>query len=404
MEMELLSRLAKQSGGKIVLLVVDGVGDLRTQHQARTPLEVAHTPELDALAERSSLGRIVPVALGITPGSGPGHLALFGYDPLRPEVDIGRGVLEALGADMEVRAGDVVARGNFATADTAGRLLDRRAGRIATSECVRLVEDLRRATPQLLGVEVILEPGEGHRFVLLLRGSELSERVADTDPQQLGVPPLSARALDPGAQETAERVRRLVAAFEATLAREPQANRVLLRGFSRLPELPPVGELYHLRAGAFAGYPLYRGVAAACGMERVPCGKEIGDIAAAVRESWDRFDYFFLHVKRTDMAGEDGDFDAKVAVLEQVDQTVPALLELGPAVFAVTGDHSTPVPMKAHSWHPVPLLLAAELAFADPGRRFDEVEATSGHLGTFPARHLMALLLAHAGRLEKLGA
>jgi 2,3-bisphosphoglycerate-independent phosphoglycerate mutase len=404
MEMELLSRLAKQSGGKIVLLVVDGVGDLRTQHQARTPLEVAHTPELDALAERSSLGRIVPVALGITPGSGPGHLALFGYDPLRPEVDIGRGVLEALGADMEVRAGDVVARGNFATADTAGRLLDRRAGRIATSECVRLVEDLRRATPQLLGVEVILEPGEGHRFVLLLRGSELSERVADTDPQQLGVPPLSARALDPGAQETAERVRRLVAAFEATLAREPQANRVLLRGFSRLPELPPVGELYHLRAGAFAGYPLYRGVAAACGMERVPCGKEIGDIAAAVRESWDRFDYFFLHVKQTDMAGEDGDFDAKVAVLEQVDQTVPALLELGPAVFAVTGDHSTPVPMKAHSWHPVPLLLAAELAFADPGRRFDEVEATSGHLGTFPARHLMALLLAHAGRLEKLGA
>jgi 2,3-bisphosphoglycerate-independent phosphoglycerate mutase len=404
MELELLSRLAQPAEGKIVLLVVDGIGDLRTSAQARTALEAARTPELDALAARSSLGRIEPVATGITPGSGPGHLALFGYDPRRPEVDIGRGVLEALGADLEVRQGDVVARGNFATADAEGRLTDRRAGRIPTEESVRLVARLRQAVPDLGATEVILEPGEGHRFVLLLRGEGLSERVADTDPQRLGVPALAARALDPGADATADRVRRLVTSFEQALASEPRANRALLRGFSRLPDLPPLPELYHLRAGAFAGYPLYRGVAAACGMERVPCGKRIGDIVTAVEEHWQRFDYFFLHVKQTDMAGEDGDFGAKVAVIEEIDRELPRLLALQPAVLAVTGDHCTPVPMRAHSWHPVPLLLAAEFAFADDLDRFDELAAARGFLGTLPAHHLMALLLAHAGRLGKYGA
>lgn len=404
MSIELLERLSRPDDSKLVLLVLDGVGDLRTGAQPRTPLEVAETPNLDALAAAGSTGRIVPVEAGITPGSGPGHLALFGYDPRKPEVDIGRGVLEALGADMEIRAGDVTARGNFASADESGHVTDRRAGRISTEECRRLVETLREAVPDDLGVEIHLQAGEGHRFVLLLRGPELSAELADTDPQETGVPPKPVRTLDPEAERTAETVRRLIRAFEEALADEERANRVLLRGFSSLPDLPSLEELYGIRCGAFAGYPLYRGVAAACGMEKLPCGKSLGEILDRVEESWDRFDYLFLHVKKTDRAGEDGSLEDKVSALEETDRELPRLLDLEPDVLAVTGDHSTPVPMKSHSWHPVPLILVAETAFVDPVDRYDEVAVTGGHLGTFPSRHLLALMLAHGGRLAKFGA
>ena len=402
---ELLARLAQPADGRIVLLVLDGVGDLRTAAQPQTPLEAATTPTLDALATGGSTGRIVPVAPGITPGSGPGHLALFGYDPREPEADIGRGILEALGADIDVGAGDVAARGNFATADDDGRLTDRRAGRIPTSECRRLCQRLNQGLTGLdLGAEVTVFAGEAHRFVLRLRGDGLSPALDDTDPQRVGVPALPVRALDPRADATASLVARVVERFEATLADEPQANRTLLRGFSTLPALPSLESRYGIRCGAFAGYPLYRGVAAACGMERIPCGKQVDETIAAAAAHWNDFDFFFLHVKQTDMAGEDGNFDFKVEVLEAVDRALPRLLELEPTVIAVTGDHSTPVPMKAHSWHPVPLLISAPGAFVDPIDRFDEVAVTGGHLGTFPARHLLAMLLAHGGRLEKLGA
>jgi 2,3-bisphosphoglycerate-independent phosphoglycerate mutase len=403
---ELLRRLARPAETKIVLLVLDGVGDLRTAEQPQTPLARAATPNLDALAARSSLGRIVPVAPGITPGSGPGHLALFGYDPLDPEADIGRGVLEALGADTEVRGGDVVARGNYATADDGGRLTDRRAGRIPTAESERLTGVLREALAEdpPPGAEVVLRHGEGHRFVLLLRGEGLAAEVADTDPQREGVPPLQAEATDPRAETTARAVRHVVAVAERALAAEPRANRVLLRGFSSLPHLPSMTDLYGLRCGAFAGYPLYRGVAAACGMELVPCGKQPEETFAAAAGRWADFDYLFLHVKKADMAGEDGDFGAKVEAIEAVDRALPRLLEAGPDVLAITGDHSTPTPMRLHSWHPVPLLIAAATAYADRTTAFDEDQATAGHLGTFPSHHLMGLLLAHAGRLAKYGA
>jgi 2,3-bisphosphoglycerate-independent phosphoglycerate mutase len=399
-----LAELAQPADGKIVLLVLDGVGDLRTAAQPRTPLEAAATPHLDALAARGSLGRILPVAWGVTPGSGPGHLALFGYDPLSPEADIGRGVLEALGSGLAIRPGDVAVRGNFATADAAGNLTDRRAGRIPTAESAAIVERLRAAIPDLGGVEAHLAPGEGHRFVLLLRGPGLSPAVDDTDPQKIGVPPLPPRATSPAGAATAAAVRTLLDAFHAALAGEPKANRMLLRGFSALPDLPQMPALYQMRCGAFAAYPLYRGVAQACGMSVVPCGKKVEELFAAVAERWNDFDFFFLHVKKTDMAGEDGAFDAKVEALEEVDRALPALLALGPQVVAVTGDHSTPVPMKAHSWHPVPLLITAPNAFVDPCDHFDEVAAIGGHLGTFPSHGLLALLLAHAGRLQKLGA
>jgi 2,3-bisphosphoglycerate-independent phosphoglycerate mutase len=402
--LELLSRLARPADSKIVLLVLDGLGDLATPAQPHTALEAARTPNLDALAARSSLGRIVPVATGVTPGSGPGHLALFGYDPAAPENDIGRGVLEALGLGLEIPPTMVVARGNFATADADGRLTDRRAGRIPTSECERVCAKMNVELATLDGPRVRVVPGEAHRFVLLLDGPGLSAAVDDTDPQALGVPPSVAVATAPEGTATAALVARAVAAMERAIADEPRANRVLLRGFSQMPHLPPMGGLYRLRLGAFAGYPLYRGVASACGMTVVPCGKRIGEILDTVAARWSDFDYFFLHVKQTDQAGEDGDLPAKIAVVEEVDRELPRLLALGPDVLAITGDHSTPAPMKAHSFHPVPLLIAAPVAFADGAARFTERSAAVGHLGTFPSRDLTGLLLAHAGRLEKYGA
>lgn len=403
---QLLGRLARPAAGKIVLFVVDGLGDIRTAGQPRTALEAADLPNLDALARRSALGRLVPVAVGVTPGSGPGHLALFGYDPTAAEVQIGRGVLEALGVGIEVRPGDIAARGNFATADRDGNLTDRRAGRIATAEAERLVEKLRGALAEHRDerLQVELVAGEGHRFVLLLRGAGLSAEIADTDPQELGVPPLAPVARAPAAEETVRRLTEIIARMEEVLAGEPRANRVLLRGFSRLPHLPQLPDLYQLRCGAFAGYPLYRGVAAACGMEVIECGKAAAEVIAAAGERWDDFDFFFLHVKRADQAGEDGDLAAKVAALEEVDAALPALLDRGPAVLAVTGDHSTPAPLKSHSWHPVPVLLHSDRCFADGSRAFTEATAAAGHLGTLRSMDLLGLLLANAGRLAKFGA
>jgi len=403
---EILARLAQPAASRIVLLVIDGLGDIRTADQPETALERARLPNLDALAARSALGRIVPVATGVTPGSGPGHLALFGYDPTEPEVDIGRGVLEAMGAGLQLSPQDVAARGNFATADAAGNLTDRRAGRIPTEECRRLVGRLHAALARepVPGLEVQLEPGEGHRFVAILRGEGLSPAVSATDPQRLGVPPLPPEAEAPEAKATVERLRRAITVMERAIAAEPQANRVLLRGFSRLPHLPQLGDLHGLRCGAFAGYPLYRGVAAACGMRVVPCGKKFAETVDAALAHWDDFDFFFLHVKQTDAAGEDGNLAEKVRALEEVDAGLPPLLARRPEVVAVTGDHSTPAPLKAHSWHPVPLLLHGPYCFVDGSTEFSETAAARGHLGTFPSHQLMGLLLANAGRLAKFGA
>jgi 2,3-bisphosphoglycerate-independent phosphoglycerate mutase len=408
--LELLARLAQplpDGEGKIVLLVLDGLGDIRTAAQPLTPLERASLPHLDALARRATLGRLVPVAPGITPGSGPGHLALFGHDPSQPAADVGRGVLEALGEGLPVGPGDVAARGNFATADAAGNLTDRRAGRIPTEEsrrlCAAIREALRPEQP-IDGVEVTVEAGEGHRFVLLLHGEGLSPDLEDTDPQRLGVPPLPVVARSPRGERTAAVVRRVMAVVERTLAAEPRANRALLRGFSQLPHLPRMSDLYHLRCGAFAGYPLYRGAAAACGMEVVSSGKRPAELMAAVAASWPRFDYVFIHAKPTDAAGEDGDFAAKVRAIEEVDASLPALLTLRPAVVAVTSDHSTPVPLKSHSWHPVPVLLWSERCSIDGSEEFSERAAAHGELGTLPSYQLMGLLLANAGRLAKYGA
>jgi len=400
---QFLARLAQPASSRIVLLVIDGVGDLRSEDQPRTALEVADTPHLDALAARSAVGRLVPVIPGVTPGSGPGHLGLFGYDATDPATDIGRGVLEALGLGLDLSELTVAARGNFATADDDGRLTDRRAGRPSTDECRRLCAVLNTAL-ETAGLPARVHAGEGHRFVLLLEGDDLSPDIEDTDPQAVGVPPLEAAAATSTAAETAILVRRIIETMTDSLAGEPQANRVLMRGFSKLPQVAQLGELHAARFGAFAGYPLYRGVAAVCGMEVVPCGKWIEEIIEAVAEAWDRFDFFFLHVKQTDQAGEDGNLAAKVEVIERVDRALPGLLELDPEVIAVTADHSSPAPLAAHSWHPIPLLIHSDRCFVDDVDRFSEHAVTAGHLGTIPSLDLMGLLMANAGRLQKFGA
>ncbi len=412
---ELLSRLAQPEGGKIVLLVIDGVGDVRAADQPETALEAAATPHLDALAARSALGRITPVAPGVTPGSGPGHLALFGYDPTDPRHDIGRGALEALGVGVGFAPGDVVARGNFATLDAKGRVLDRRAGRIPTDENRRLTDLLNRALADAGlgggsaggGLKVSIHSGEGHRFVLLMEGEDLSPEIADTDPQETGVPSLDLTPRGPEARATIDRLRPALETMLEALSGEDRANGFLLRGFETLPEISTLDALYRLRPGCFAGYPLYRGVAKLCGMEVVEAGKEVADLFAGVRARWEDFDLFFVHEKGADKAGEDGDLTAKVRVLEKVDAALPSLLErLDPEadVLAVTGDHSTPAPMKLHSWHPVPLLVHGPFCFLDDEDEFTEPAAARGHLGTFPARELLGLLLGNAGRLRKYGA
>jgi 2,3-bisphosphoglycerate-independent phosphoglycerate mutase len=402
----LIESLVLDSGGKIVLLVLDGLGDLPNPAQGgRTPLEAARTPNLDAIARESALGRLTPVAPGVTPGSGPGHLGLFGYDPLTH--DVGRGVLEALGAGIDLAHGDVASRANFCTVDGAGVVTDRRAGRIPTETCARLVAKLQAKLARIEDVELMLQPGKGHRFVAVLRGPGLGGAVSDADPHKEGKPVPRSHALE--AAETNEKSARIVNAFveRATdvLKGESPANGLLMRGLSERPRFAGYLERFKLRAAAIAAYPMYRGVASLAGMDLfVPAGEGAAEAFARAGREWAEHDYLFIHVKGTDMAGEDGDFAGKVGVIEAVDAALPALLALAPDVLCITGDHSTPVPMRGHSWHPVPVLVRSAVSFADAYPRFHEKACRSGALGDLASKDLIAVLLAHAGRLDKYGA
>jgi 2,3-bisphosphoglycerate-independent phosphoglycerate mutase len=391
---------------KIVLLVLDGLGDLpHPAHGGRTPLEAARTPNLDTLARASALGRLTPVAPGITPGSGPGHLGLFGYDPLTHLV--GRGVLEALGAAIDLQHGDVAARANFCTIDVNGVVTDRRAGRIPTDVCARLVDTLRAGARRIEDVEIVLQAGKGHRFVAVLRGPGLGGAVSDADPHKEGKRVPQAHALEPGAanEKTARVVNAFVSRAADVLKPEHPANGVLMRGLSERPRFEGYRERFKLRAAAIAAYPMYRGVASLAGMDLfVPSGEGAAEAFAVAAQQWASHDYLFIHVKGTDMAGEDGDFDAKVRVIEAVDQALPQLTALAPDVLCVTGDHSTPVPMRGHSWHPVPVMVYSRVCGPDAHTRFHETTCRTGSLGDLASRDLIAVLLANAGRLDKYGA
>jgi 2,3-bisphosphoglycerate-independent phosphoglycerate mutase len=400
MDLGLLRSLAQPATTKIILCSLDGLGGLPRPGTGKSELETARMPNLHALASRSACGLLRHVGPGITPGSGPGHLGLFGYDPLQHPV--GRGVLEALGIDFHLKPGDVAARGNFCTVDGEGRITDRRAGRISTELCVKLCERLRDI--KVDGAEIVIEPVKEHRFVLVLRGDGLSGAVSETDPQALGVQPLPARALEPAAERTAAAVNQFVERAALLLRDAAPANMVLLRGFDRQPDIPLFPETFRLRAAAVAAYPMYRGLARLVGMNVLDTGPTFADEIATLKRHWDSYDFFFLHYKDTDKAGEDGDFDAKVEALERFDARLPDILALRPDVLAVSGDHSTPSILAAHGWQPVPALVASAYCGADHVSRFTERDCARGALGLVPAQDLMPVLMANALRLAKYGA
>ena len=402
--LDVIAPLVISNTTKIVLVSLDGLGGLPRPETGRSELETAKLPNLSQLATEAACGLIRHVAPGITPGSGPGHLGLFGYDPLQYQV--GRGVLEALGIEFDLRAGDIAARGNFCTVDGMGRITDRRAGRIATELNLRLTERLRRI--KIPGVEVFVESGKDYRFVLVLRArgksGRLSARLSETDPQQVGKPPLPVRALESRAKATATLVNRFVAEAKRLLADAAPANMILLRGFDQLPKLPRFPEVFGLRSAAIAAYPMYRGLARLVGMEILKTGGTFDDELATLKAHWAASDFFFLHYKDTDKAGEDGNFDAKVQALERLDRALPEIRALGPDVLIVSGDHATPSILSGHGWQPVPVMIWSRYCGADGVTAFTERDCAAGSLGVFPAQHLMPLVMANALRLIKFGA
>lgn len=402
MHPELIDKLIVKNQSKIVFLIMDGLGGLPVEGRNETELEAAHTPNLDALAEKSVCGLLDPVGCGITPGSGPAHFALFGYDPVKN--NIGRGILEGAGIDFPMNKKDLFVRINFATVDKQGRVLDRRAGRIDDETnrqiCRKLQEHVR-----LDGlVQVFFESVREHRALLVLRGENLREEIAETDPQKTGVLPVAPHALVPEAEPTAAIVSELVGKVAKILANETQANMILLRGYACHRKYPSLAERFGLKALAIAAYPMYLGIARLLGMNVAPQADSIQAGVAALCENYRNYDFFFLHIKPTDSRGEDGNFEAKVRVIEEVDLLLPRITSLKPDVLVVTADHSTPAALAKHSWHPVPVLLAAKTCRPDRVRQFGERACIQGGLGRMPMVYLMGQALAHAGRLEKFGA
>jgi 2,3-bisphosphoglycerate-independent phosphoglycerate mutase len=403
--MFMLRHLLRKNDAKIVFLIMDGLGDIRNMDFPKTALELARKPNLDRLAREGLCGRSLPISWGVTPGSGPAHFALFGYDPLAPENDVGRGVLEVLGTGFELETNDVAIRGNFATMNAEGVLTDRRAGRIPHEECIRLCKKLQDKIKEIDGARVIIMPVREYRFGVVLRGAGLSPEVEETDPQLTGKKPLPPVARVTEAKRTAEIIAELVKRSNAILADEKKANNVLMRGISRKPHIETLSQRTMLAPAAIAAYPLYRGVAKLCGMALVDTGFSVKEEFETLRSVYGSgYDFFFIHIKKTDSSGEDGNLEGKIKAIEEVDATLPLVLDLKPDVIVVTGDHSTPCALKSHSWHPVPFLIHSKVCGTDNAQAFSETECDKGGLGVFPATKIMELALANAGKLKKHGA
>ena len=401
MDFKFLQGLIVPAPTKIAMIIMDGLGGLPLEPGGKTELESACTPHLDALAAQSALGLTVPVGPGITPGSGPGHLSIFGYDPFQYE--IGRGALEALGIDFDLGPNDVAARGNFCSVDAEGIVTDRRAGRIGTDVNRELAKLLREI--KVDGVETFIETVKEHRFAFILRGPGLDDALTETDPQKTGVPARPVCALKPESEKTACLVNQFIEKARRLLTDKYPANMILLRGFARYPVMPTYLELFGLRAAAIAINAMYRGVAKIVGMQALKVeGDTLADEFTALEKNWNDFDFFYLHVKKTDTAGEDGDFWRKVHAIEEVDALMPRLLALEPDVVIVGGDHSSPAVLKSHSWHPVPTLLYSRYVRADGIAEFGERACARGSLGVLPAKDVMPIALANAQRITKLGA
>jgi 2,3-bisphosphoglycerate-independent phosphoglycerate mutase len=402
----LYSQLTLKTDAKLALLVLDGIGDLATGgSDSSTPLEAASTPNLDALTQTAAQGRMLPVAYGITPGSGPGHLGLFGYDPL--EFEVGRGVIEALGLGIDLKPGDIAARANFCTLNPKGIVTDRRAGRIETEVCEDLCALLSKRIKKVGDADVFIKAGKGHRFVVLFRGKGLEGPLTDADPHREGQPipaaqPINKKSLK--AKKAAKLVQEFFKAALPILAKRKPANGFLMRGIAHQPAIPTFEERYQLRAACIAAYPMYKGLAQLVGMTKLEGPQTIADQFQKYLDEYDNYDYFFIHYKYTDMHGEDGNFDAKRQAIEDFDAALPILLQKKPDVLAITGDHSTPCVMKGHSWHPVPVLLTSAYSGSDKLDRFTETGANMGSLGVFESKYLMRLMQANARMFDKFGA
>ncbi len=394
-------RQVQKSDSKIAMVILDGLGGLPRKPGGLTELETAFTPNLDSLAFGSALGLSLPISPGIITGSGPGHLAIFGYDPL--EYEIGRGVLEALGVDFELGPDDIAARGNFCSVDEQGILTDRRAGRLATRQSQHLVEQLRNIKVE--GAEIFIEAVKEHRFAFILRAAGFGANVTDTDPLKLGVATRAAESRDSMSEKTARAINSFIQQARTILADQSPANMIMLRGFSKFPSVPTFPDKYLLNAAAVAVNGMYRGVARLVGMKVLDVqGSTLADEFSSLEKHWNDHDFFYLHFKKTDTCGENGDFDGKVKAIEEFDSLLPRLLTLGPDVLVVTGDHSSPAIMQSHSWHPVPLLLSSRFVRADAISEFGEKACARGSLGIIPAKNVMLLVLANAGRVAKYGA
>lgn len=400
-QLELLEELSVPASSKIVLLVMDGLGGLPKTADGKTELETANTPNLDKVALESVCGLMDPITKGITPGSGPAHLALFGYDPL--EYIVGRGVLAALGIGFPLQAADLAVRLNFATKDDTGLISDRRAGRITTEKNAQLCPLLEEGI-KIPGVEVFVRPVKEHRAAVIFRAEGLFDGLNDTDPQKVGLRPKPVVAATPKAQFAAEVLNEFVVQANKILDGHYPANTVLLRGISRYHPFPSFEEKYCLKSAAIAGYPMYKGVSKLVGMHVLETENGVNSQIQTLEQNYSEYDYFFIHIKKTDSSGEDGNFEGKVAAIEEVDKHLPQLLSLKPDVLAITGDHSTPAVLASHSWHPVPVLLNSAYCRPDKVAVFGESSCIQGGLGQFPAKHLMPLMLANALRLNKFGA
>lgn len=402
MELELIDKLVTKNDKKIIFLIMDGLGGLPQSPGGQTELETAHTPNLDRLAAAGTCGLLDPVGYGITPGSGPAHFALFGYDPLK--YNVGRGLLSAAGLDFPLAEGDLYMRANFATVDSRGLITDRRAGRLATEKNEAICRKLQEAVSLSSGVQAFFRTEKEHRALVALRGGDLCEEIAETDPQKTGLPPWEPAELIPQAKKTADIMRELTGKMKKVLADEETANAILLRGYARYRRFPSMVERFGLNPLAIAGYPMYKGIARLLGMELACETQTVEQEIQALRDNYQAHDFFFVHIKYTDSCGEDGQFAEKVKVIEKIDTFIPDICALNPDVFVVTGDHSTPAVMSGHSWHPVPVLLSAATCRPDVATSFGERACITGGLGRMPMKNLLGVSLAHAGKLQKFGA
>ena len=397
---EVLQSLAIQTESKLVMVVMDGIGGLPVR--GKTELEAAKTPNLDRFTPNAICGLIDPISYGITPGSGPSHLALFGYDPFRHE--IGRGVMEAMGIDIPLTKDDLAARGNFATIDEKGIIVDRRAGRISTEKNQEICKFLGNEIKEIEGIRISIYPGKEHRFVMVFQGGGLQDDLTDADPQKDGLRAKGTEALSQEARKTAEIVNLYWKKATEVLKPFHPANTILLRGFSRIPDIPMISKRFKLRPAAIATYPMYRGLARLVGMEVLKTGETLRDEVETLKKYFDRYDFFYIHFKKPDTAGEDGNFKMKVKAIEEIDRILPSVFKLQPDVLVITGDHSTPAPLKSHSWHPNPVLLFSKYVRPDGIRRFTEKHCQKGQLGRFPAMDVIPLMLANGLKLKKFGA